>query len=283
LIIEQISQEISDDNKLSLGTKKHLRERSFFKKQKTEFLSLDLKKQMENILIVGSAGSGKTLAMYGVMLSNMINGRGFVYFDLKPDRTLIDSILKMAKLCNREKDVVSFTVEQRDNLSQNTISELINKDKIVIFPCLLDYSNIKQVEGVEKLITSYMDSLLEVKYIINYFPYTVFLSDILILSPEFQYKMLVQIKKLNKKSVNFCFDTYGFNRDIRDNSEGILDIFNNILLFKIEDPNSVNDFFEFDKKNLNIRDIVSRHTGEFYYVYKKDINVNKLFEAFYLN
>jgi hypothetical protein len=283
LIIEQISQEIYDDNKLSLGTRKFSNKNRFFKKEKIEFLSLDLKKQMENILIVGSAGSGKTLAMYGLMLSNMINGRGFVYFDFKPDASLVNSILKMARLCDREKDVVSFTIKQRDKLNKNTISELINKNKIVLFPCMFDYSKDKETSHLEDLITRYLDELLNTKYTVNYFPYTVFLSDICILSNDFQSDILFKIKQLNKQSVNFCLDTYDFNSSFKNNSKSLLSVFNNILLFKIEDPYFINEFFEFDKQKLNFRDIVSSRPGEFYYSYKSDINTNKIFKAFYLN
>ena len=69
-----------------------------------------------HVLIFGSTGSGKTVALVSLAFNALVQGSGFIYIDGKGDNTLFAQIFSMARGMGREDDVllINFMTGARD-------------------------------------------------------------------------------------------------------------------------------------------------------------------------
>src|SRR3990167_6403690 len=69
-----------------------------------------------HVLIFGSTGSGKTVALTSLAFNALLHASGFIYVDGKGDNTLFANIFSMARRMGREDDmlVINFMTGARD-------------------------------------------------------------------------------------------------------------------------------------------------------------------------
>lgn len=71
-----------------------------------------------HVLIFGSTGSGKTVALTSIAYNSLVHGSGFIYVDGKGDNSLFSNIFSMTRAMGREDDVllINFMTGARDIL-----------------------------------------------------------------------------------------------------------------------------------------------------------------------
>jgi intracellular multiplication protein IcmO len=111
---------VKDFNDINVGTKKpNISSGIYFfgndKKTNQElwFSDGDMR---THVLIFGSTGSGKTVAMISIAFNALIQASGFIYVDGKGDNSLYASVFSMMKYMGREDDLllINFMTGARD-------------------------------------------------------------------------------------------------------------------------------------------------------------------------
>lgn len=109
-----------DYNDLAPGTNKPITARgiSFFGNRKSDndelwFNNDDMR---THVLIFGSTGSGKTVALTSLSLNALVQGSGFLYVDGKGDNSLFANVFSMCRTMGREDDLllINFMTGARD-------------------------------------------------------------------------------------------------------------------------------------------------------------------------
>jgi intracellular multiplication protein IcmO len=83
-----------------------------------------------HVLIFGSTGSGKTVALTSIAFNALVQGSGFIYVDGKGDNTLYANIFSMVRYMGREDDMllINFMTGARDIIGpqEKRISNTMN-------------------------------------------------------------------------------------------------------------------------------------------------------------
>ncbi len=109
-----------DYNDLSPGSNKPQKARgiTFFgnKKNTKEELWFNNDDMRTHVLIFGSTGSGKTVALTSIAFNSLVQGSGFLYVDGKGDNSLFANIFSMVRSMGREDDLllINFMTGARD-------------------------------------------------------------------------------------------------------------------------------------------------------------------------
>lgn len=86
------------------------------RKQSKEELWFNNDDMRTHVLIFGSTGSGKTVALVSLAFNALIQGSGFLYVDGKGDNSLFATVFAMARFMGREDDLllINFMTGARD-------------------------------------------------------------------------------------------------------------------------------------------------------------------------
>jgi len=243
----------------------------------------------KNTLLLGCLGSGISNVNLSIMMQSLKAGSGFIYIDFSNDDSYIKDIsleiYNMAKLLNRQKDVVEISIYHRKEIAKIDINKFVSKNKILLINSLpLDDVSIKERERTigdfHNLISRIKDKAKSV------IPYSIFINNWYLQESENFAKLKKEISRLNKLNISFIASYAGF--DVFRNGD-INELFKNILILRTEDKRNLNgidlnglEFKDF-KTSLMLPDgwfyfskegrIIDKNR---YYCFKFKIEVNEL-------
>lgn len=245
---------IFDKNKpLVLGKYKP---RSIFKR--TQYLKFTKEEVKDNILISGSAGSGKSVLSFSLAAQAMKTGNGFIYANFLWSGHVEPQLEALAKYFGREADIIFLKFDDKE-FNEININDIVNRNKILVITSA-PMERMLEAE-YEKTLKQFSNLLFKIETPNNsYLPYMIFVDGWYTRKENDFNHVKNQIIRLNGLGIGFVAICQGlpfvkFDLDI-------LEIFKSMLMLKLEDVGAVQEYLVLN--GINIRDLVSQNTGEFH-------------------
>lgn len=242
----------------------------FLGSQKKVLLSTE--KIRENIMINGSAGSGKTMALLtGVLRQALMNASGALIMDGKGDNNFFFSLKSLMRSHNRESDLMLLRLEHESELRRLNLEQFIKNRKVVLImlPTLeMDPDNYEV--PVRRILKRLSDTLPAMTKPMGggYFPYTLVFDDCIRVfrDEETLDWMTGFIDRLNFHGVGVISSEQDLYH-LGHNRERFGAKFRTHMLMKMECPEGT--IFNLSKDEH--RDLVTQGPGEFrYYTYGEE-------------
>lgn len=228
-------------------------------------LTLSTEEIRENLLMLGSAGSGKTEASLCLLRQAVMNDTGAVYIDGRFDVYLLWRMKSMMRSHNRENDLIVLTLRHRSELGRLKLPDLVRQKKVVfiMLPALEKDPEILS-QGVKDIVDTMVDSLPPEPRRMkgSFFPYGIYLNEVAraFRGDENQEWIAKAIDRLNKNRIS----VFAFEQDyhVLGGRDGLLaSKFASHMIMKCECLDPQRSF-----SHKDIRDIVSMRPGEFRYI-----------------
>lgn len=267
-------RKISKDNKLLLGNKKNPK-RLFNFLNKIENIEIE-EKEINNTLILGSAGCGRTDLLLNLVYQSILKGNGCIYITHEWD-VGATNIMNLAKEIGERDRVILISGDQIEDLEKLDINEIVKENKILI---ILNGNNEKslKVAGIEdcfKLIEKLESKILTGFNI--YFDDYYYKSEV-----NNELDMLEKINEFGIKVFMTC-NSISIQRfkglDTESYLQRIKNIYSNIIFMKIEDLENIDFFIDLDKKKITLRDLKSQNVGDFHFIKNGEIKRGKAIMA----
>ncbi len=250
-------------------------------KEDSEYYRLDYNNYFENITLMGCAGSGKTIASLALVFQSILNNQSVFYIDNKFDTILIHYFNKMARVANREKDLLFLNhnnIEEFINNKQK-VENAVKNNKIILFlnrGVEHDESRLK----FNNAINSIVNVSLNTRKGCGFSHLKVFIDDAPSMSKENMNYLTDNFKKLNGRKVSFVYMGYDFSMRVEDKElyREFIKTSKYCIIMKQEDPTGL--FNHFNMVNVDTRDLKDQYAGEFYLV-KDGYFVQNRFLALY--
>lgn len=272
--ISEMANNILNCKPLLLGKRE---KKGLFKK--TEYLRISKEDMNDNILISGSAGSGAITMAFSFVAQILKEGRGFIYADFLGWEATSSYLYSIAKILNRENDIVFLSVNHEQELLSLDIDKLVLNNKILIIssPCVSKLP-MKEQECIIKKFNNLLSKIKSKPLIKSNYNYPIFINDLYDKdSAEFN-KLKKQIVRLNEMDMCCIYTAQGL--DFLQKESDISNTFKNIILMKSEFP-FVMDALHLNDVNFN--DIKILCPGEFYFVKDGEIKYDYKFRNFFIS
>lgn len=237
-------------------------------------LTIPKEKVLENIYLVGCGGCGIAEAHLSLLMSNIINGSGFLNISSAGDNLNFTKILAMAKMEDREKDCLYFNWENASLITPSMVREFVLNNRLVHieFPCLekstpeLIKSSCVRIFNIIKMFNG-AQSLAK-------YPFTLGFMESNYLMNEIFRKLRGSVLSLNINNINLLISDRGWPKASKDRV-ALLDLIENQIVMANE-SDEVSLHFAVEKeliKNLK--------PGEFLYFYDKKRLSKDVYKTFY--
>lgn len=259
-------RKISKDNKLLLGSKKNPK-RLFSFLNKIENIEIE-ENEINNTLILGSAGCGRTSSLLNLVYQSILKGNGCIYLTHEWDVSATN-IMNLVKEIGARDKVILISSDKIEDLEKLDINEIVKENKILI---ILNGNNEKslKVAGIEdcfKLIEK-LENKVSAGFNI-YFDDYYYKSEV-----NNELDMLEKINKFGIKNFMTC-NSISIQRFKDSNTESYLQrikkIYSNVIFMKIEDSENIELFVDLDKKKITLRDLKSQNVGDFHFIKNGEI------------
>lgn len=250
-------------------------------KEDSEYYKLDHNNYLENITLMGCAGSGKTTSALSLVFQSILNNQSVFYIDNKYDTILMYYFNAVAKIANREKDLLFLNdtnIEEFINNKQK-VENAINNNKIILFlnkgiyhdDSLLKFNN---------TINSIANVSLSARKGYGFSHLKIFIDDAPLMNKENMTCLTYNAKKLNGRKVSFVYMGYDFSMRVEDKElyKEFVKTSKYCIIMKQEDPTEIFNYFQM--RNVNIKDLRCQNAGEFYLV-KNGAFIQNKFLALY--
>lgn len=267
-------RKISKDNKLLLGSKKNPK-RLFSFLNKIENIEIE-ENEINNTLILGSAGCGRTSSLLNLVYQSILKGNGCIYLTHEWDVSATN-IMNLVKEIGARDKVILISSDKIEDLEKLDINEIVKENKILI---ILNGNNEKslKVAGIEdcfKLIEK-LENKVSAGFNI-YFDDYYYKSEV-----NNELDMLEKINKFGIKNFMTC-NSISIQRfkglDTEPYLQRIKNIYSNIIFMKIEDLENIDFFIDLDKKKITLRDLKSQNVGDFHFIKNGEIKRGKAIMA----